>query len=140
MTTHRHLIRAKLERSDFLVDLETDTKVTLSCKWRSESLRTFHINFRNQTVEYVMATRGLPARSWGERFETMEDLVDGLPTTIASFEQKFPSKVRNDGSGLELRTDPHLTTTGRDIWDITRYFQRPDGIERLSSTSLRLAP
>jgi hypothetical protein len=122
MKTSRELIIEMFQRSVFALTFETEDVLGYRSSQETDVLRALSINLRQQTVEYELTRRGLPARRRVEYSPSLENLMTKLPLTADAFDLKFEG-LRLTEQGVSVAERKSLAE-GEDPWDMTNYFDK----------------
>lgn len=124
MKSPREMISAKFERSAFVLTFETDEIIGYRAVSKAGLIRALYINLERRTVEYELSEGGLGVKRRTEFSPTVEGLIEGLPVTFDSFDQKLHGglKLAEEEGVARYAGKRAPLARAEDPWDLTNYY------------------
>jgi hypothetical protein len=126
MGTASETIAARFKGSPFVLTFETEEVIAYRSGAPDDAVRAVYIDLQRQTVEYEFTQGGKKVKHRSECFPDLEQLIQRLPVSVASFDLKFRGlSLKADEEGAASSRNRAALSDAADPWDPTHYYEKP---------------
>ncbi len=120
------MIATRFEGSPFVLTFETEEVVAYRSSAQDDGVRAVYIDLQRQTAEYELTRGGVAVKHRSEFFPDLEQLIQRLPVTVASFDLKFRGlTLKGEEAGVAPSKNRAVLSDAIDPWDPTHYHEKP---------------